>query len=74
MTTSEAIKEFRYRLNMSQQAFATALGISMRAVANYEAGRSPQPRQMSRLERFAAAQRANDLRTVFKEALAKQLE
>lgn len=36
-----SVKELRSRLNVSQQVFANRLGISARAVANYEAGRTP---------------------------------
>jgi transcriptional regulator with XRE-family HTH domain len=38
MTTAAALKRIRRKYGESQQAFATRLGISIRALANYEAG------------------------------------
>jgi len=55
MTIHGAVKDLRSALSLSQQAFATQLGLSIRAVVNYEKDRVPTARALAQLERLAAA-------------------
>ena len=48
-----AVKELRNALGLSQQAFATQLGLSIRAVVNYEKNRAPTARALAQLEQLA---------------------
>jgi len=48
-----AIKQLREQLGESQQAFATRLGLSVRAIANYEAGRKPTPAVLAQLAQIS---------------------
>ena len=52
MTTQQEIKWMREWAGMSQQAFANELGVSIRAVANWEAGRAPAPSMKAKLFKF----------------------
>lgn len=61
METSGAVKELRRRLSMSQQAFATALGMSIRAIANYESTRTPEPLVLFDLASFASKHGHDDI-------------
>jgi transcriptional regulator with XRE-family HTH domain len=62
VTISECIRELRTAAGESQQAFATNLGISIRALANYEAGqREPGIRTVGALFRVADYVRRVDL-------------
>ena len=58
VTVHEAIRELRHEMGLSQQAFATTLGLSISAVQKYEKDRVPAPRVLGRLGRFA---QKNDL-------------
>lgn len=60
-----SIKELRSRLKESQQAFANRLGISSRAVANYEAGRTPTRKVLWSLTMLASETGNPDLGDVF---------
>jgi transcriptional regulator with XRE-family HTH domain len=70
----EAVRSLRQHIGESQQAFATRLGLSIRAIANYEAGRRPTGYALRALE--AAAQDADrpELAAVFRAALADELK
>jgi transcriptional regulator with XRE-family HTH domain len=59
------VRELREHMGLSQQAFASELGLSMRAVANYEKDRRPEPRVFIPL--MKAAEKANraDLLRIF---------
>jgi transcriptional regulator with XRE-family HTH domain len=63
-----SIKELRSRLKESQQTFANRLGLSMRAVANYEAGRTPTRKVLWSLTMLAAETKNPDLEEVFTRA------
>jgi transcriptional regulator with XRE-family HTH domain len=63
-----AIKHFRNDLGDSQQAFATRLGLSVRAIANYEAGRTPTIAVLERLISLAEKEHRQDLITHFTKA------
>jgi transcriptional regulator with XRE-family HTH domain len=63
-----SIKELRSRLKESQQAFANRLGISSRAVANYEAGRTPTRKVLWSLTMLAGETQNADLGDVFTKA------
>jgi transcriptional regulator with XRE-family HTH domain len=72
--TIKAVRELRRRLGDSQQAFATRLGISIRAVGNYENSRVPKSaRALSSLVRAAKAGGQPELAEVFGRALAVEL-
>lgn len=49
--TAKEIKELRLALNLSQQRFATKLGVGITTVVRWEKGRySPSPLALARLE------------------------
>ena len=73
MTIHGAVKDLRRALSLSQQAFATQLGLSIRAVVNYEKDRVPTARALAQLERLAAANDQVVLARIFGDALASQL-
>jgi transcriptional regulator with XRE-family HTH domain len=54
MNVPDTVKETRKRLGMSQQAFASHIGYSLRAVANWEGGEK-QPDSRSRRALIEAA-------------------
>jgi transcriptional regulator with XRE-family HTH domain len=59
----------------TQQAFATRLGISLRALANYEAGqRRPPPEILERLIDLAVFRDRQDLAKKFADAYARDLK
>jgi transcriptional regulator with XRE-family HTH domain len=68
VNTTEAVKALRGHLNESQQAFATRLGLSIRAVANYEKDRTPSGLALERLMRAAHESNREDLTDVFRAA------
>jgi transcriptional regulator with XRE-family HTH domain len=68
-----AVRELRKALSLSQQAFATQLGMSIRAVVNYEKDRSPTARALAQLERLAAETHHPELARTFRQALGSQL-
>lgn len=61
VTIHEAVRELRKVYGESQQAFATRLGLSMRAVANYENKRNPDTRSLIRLTNAAREVGREDL-------------
>ncbi len=63
-----SVRQLRSRLSESQQAFANRLGISSRAVANYEAGRRPTRAVLFSLAMLAGQAEHPDLSTIFLEA------
>ena len=74
MTTIEATRELRKHLGVSQQAFANRLGLSIRAVANYESDRTPTGRVLVALSRAAFEQGRMDLHQVFAEAVVAEIQ
>lgn len=73
MSTVEATRELRKHLGDSQQAFANRLGLSIRAVANYESDRTPTGRVLVAMSRLAYKSNRSGLFTVFVSALADEL-
>jgi transcriptional regulator with XRE-family HTH domain len=63
-----AIKQLRAHLGESQQVFANRLGITSRAVANYEAGRTPTRRVLWELMMLAGRTNNPDIENLFVEA------
>jgi transcriptional regulator with XRE-family HTH domain len=68
-----AVKELRRALGLSQQAFATQLGLSIRAVVNYEKDRSPTARALAQLEQLASDNDHPELAHIFRDALGNEL-
>ena len=73
MDINAAIREFRKSLGWSQQRFATELGISIRAVVNYEQQRMPSPKSLASLEMLAREHHHPELAYEFTQALGHQL-
>lgn len=69
-----AVRELRKALGDSQQAFATRLGMSMRAIANYETDRAPTGRALYKLEQLARANGQYELAHKFAGALATEMD
>lgn len=63
-----SVKKLRSLLGDSQQAFAQRLGLSVRAIANYEAGRRPSSVALFKLGKLAAINNLVDLAGVFSSA------
>ena len=68
-----AVKELRSALGLSQQAFATQLGLSIRAVVNYEKNRAPTARALAQLEQLASDNHHPELARIFRDALGNEL-
>lgn len=69
MKSIEAVRKLRRHLGESQQAFATRLGLSIRAVANYEKDREPRGRAAAALGRAAVEAGREDLAAIFRKSL-----
>lgn len=69
-----AVRELRSSLGDTLQAFATRLGLSISAIANYERGREPTGKALYSLERLARAHGRYDLASVFAKALAVEMD
>jgi transcriptional regulator with XRE-family HTH domain len=67
------VRELRQHLGESQQAFATRLGLSIRAIANYEKDRRPTGMALLALARAAAAAGLGLLTDHFMSALMEEL-
>jgi len=66
-----AIKKLRATLGDSQQAFAHRLGLSVRAIANYEGGRRPSGPVLFDLSNLAEGDKIENLAKIFGAAYAK---
>jgi transcriptional regulator with XRE-family HTH domain len=66
MDLAAAVRGLREALGMSQQAFATELGLSIRAIANYEKDRKPEPKVLASLAKFATAHEQFKFANVFR--------
>jgi transcriptional regulator with XRE-family HTH domain len=69
----EAFLALRSEYGESQQAFANRLGISIRAVANYEKDRVPRGKTLYALEIAAEQAGRKDLSAIFEDALQAEL-
>lgn len=65
MTVHQAVKELRNSFRESQQVFATRLGLSIRAIANYEKNRTPNEQIMGILLHEANKAGRQDLAEAF---------
>ena len=70
-STVDAVKALRAHLGESQQAFSNKLGLSIRAIANYEKARIPSTLALHRLLKLAHEAGRDDLADVFREAYWK---
>jgi transcriptional regulator with XRE-family HTH domain len=70
---TSAVRKLRGSVGESQQAFATRLGISIRALANYEKDRQPSGRALASLAKAAESAGEKDLIAVFENALLQEL-
>jgi len=68
-----AVKALRHELGDSQQAFANRLGLSIRAIANYEKDRKPTGMALASLARAATDARKQNLVNTFMSALVDEL-
>jgi transcriptional regulator with XRE-family HTH domain len=73
MTLNEAVRNLRAFTENSQQSFAQRLGLSLRAVANYEKDRSPNSPALYRLAKLAQEVGRPDLAQLFSKALSEEL-
>jgi len=73
MELIKAVKELRRQLKDSQQAFANRLGLSIRAVANYEKDRKPDMRALALLADVAHRNNQPKLAQLFADAIADEL-
>jgi transcriptional regulator with XRE-family HTH domain len=69
-----AVRELRQHFGESQQAFANRLGLSIRAIANYEKDRRPTGMALVSLARAALVAGKRDLTNTFMTALMNELE
>ncbi|MCC6586232.1 MAG: helix-turn-helix transcriptional regulator [Bryobacterales bacterium] len=69
MDIHEAVRNLRTRLDLSQQAFATKLGISIRAVANYEKDRIPTGSVLVKMKRLAHQNSIEDIEQLLNKML-----
>lgn len=69
-----AVKELRSQLGDTQQALANRLGCSLRAVANYEAGRQPTTEVLVTLANQAHLHKFENLERQFSEALSAAMQ
>jgi len=70
---ADAVKQLREHLGDSQQAFATRVGLSIRAVANYEKDRIPTGEVLTALYRVARASGEDRLAKIFWNAVHDEL-
>ena len=73
MNPIEAVRKLREHLGESQQAFAVRLGLSIRAIANYEKDRPPTGKALAALAHAATEAGRHDLAYEFTQALAREI-
>jgi transcriptional regulator with XRE-family HTH domain len=72
MSVSQFVRDLRAAQGESQQAFSTRLGISIRALANYESGyREPDGKALAALARSAKQAGREDLEDMFFQMLER---
>jgi transcriptional regulator with XRE-family HTH domain len=74
MDVRRAVCDLRIATGLTQQAFANRLGMSIRAVANYEKDRKPNARALYQFSRLASEIDRSDLAEVFSAALAAEMD
>ncbi|MGI9070749.1 MAG: helix-turn-helix domain-containing protein [Bryobacteraceae bacterium] len=65
MTTAKAIATLREKMDVSQQAFADVLGVTVTSVSRYENGREPSDRVLKKLAALAESKELGYLRDIF---------
>jgi transcriptional regulator with XRE-family HTH domain len=70
---STAIKELRAHHAETQHEFAARIGLSRRAIANYEGNRVPTLSVLAKLAQVALQAKRRDLQDVFAESISKQI-
>jgi transcriptional regulator with XRE-family HTH domain len=73
MELTEAVRELRRQLKDTQQGFAARLGLSIRAVANYEKDRKPDMRSLALLADAAHRNNQPKLAQLFADAVGDEL-
>jgi len=68
-----AVRQLRTVSGLSQQAFATRFGMSVRAIANYEKDRIPNKQALFKFAEYATALGRADLGEVFRDSLNLEL-
>jgi transcriptional regulator with XRE-family HTH domain len=68
------VKKLRSALGLTQPVFAKRVGLSVRAVANYEKDREPNGEVLQRLASLAARHNLNDLAKIFSDAFSGQVQ
>jgi len=72
MRPQKAVRALRAATGDSQQSFAQRLGLSMRAISNYEKDRVPNGPALYRLAKFARQVGRPDLAQIFSSALSEE--
>jgi transcriptional regulator with XRE-family HTH domain len=71
--TADAVQELRAKLSFTQQELANRVGVTARAIANYEAGRTPRAEVLQSLallaQRYKLESVAKKLRAALREVL-----
>jgi transcriptional regulator with XRE-family HTH domain len=70
---SEAVRQLRSTLGLTQQAFAVKLDTALTTIARWETVRSPRGRTLNELARLAEDMDRRDLAGVFREELMAEL-
>lgn len=70
----EAVKDVRLRLGETQEGFAAKLGLSKRAIANYEKNRRPTAAVLARLAKTASDVGMGEQVSTFMLELGRDLE
>jgi transcriptional regulator with XRE-family HTH domain len=74
MDLTQAVRELRTLTGETQQSFAQRLGLSLRAINNYEKDRAPNSPALFRLAKLARQVGRLDLAQVFSSALSAELQ
>ena len=72
MNLNQAVRKLRLTTGDTQQSFAQRLGLSMRAIANYEKDRVPNGPALYRLAKLARQVGRPDLAQIFSSALSEE--
>ena len=73
MDLNDAVRKLRDKTGDSQQAFATRLGLSIRAIVNYEKDRTPSAKALAAMAHLAAKHGEFELANQFWSALPEEL-
>jgi DNA-binding transcriptional regulator YiaG len=73
MDISSILRELRSSRKQSQQALATDLGVSLRAVANWESGMNPAPQYLMLLIRLTEKDKMTNFAAKFRVLLRERL-